>query len=260
MHKHSSQRLNLGKLVAALLSSICVTACAQHSLKDCARLETKQTSNVSLAQMQESSTEPEHKKAALVNIELGLNYLSSEQFARAKHKLMHAAQLAPNAVEPHSALAYFFEKSGDIKEAEQEHKKALRLGGNKGAVSNNYAVFLYKQNRFKEAKQAFQRALADKQYAHSAEVHENAGLCALKLFDMKQAEQYFYTAVRQDPKRSQALLELAAIKVKQQNLKEAEDLLWRHKSLVGLSEKSLLLNNELATLQKESNKQGGTKI
>lgn len=150
------------------------------------------------------ASESERKKAALVNVELGLNYLSQDQIPRAKQKLMHAIHLANSSVEPHSALAYFFEKVGDFKEAEREHKSALRLGGMKGALYNNYGAFLYRQNRFDEAKHAFARALQDKRYEHTAEVYENAGLCALKLNDYQQAENYFDTAIRQDPKRSQA--------------------------------------------------------
>jgi 23S rRNA (adenine2503-C2)-methyltransferase len=164
----------------------------------------------------------DNQKAALIHVELGLNYLAQEDIARAKQKLVYAATLAPRSVEPHSALAHFFEKVGDIKEAEKEHRKALRLGGATGALSNNYAAFLYRQNRFQEAKKAFQTALQDKNYAHSAEVNENAGLCALKLSQNTEAEQYFNTAIRQDKKKCKlALLELASLRSKRQALSES---------------------------------------
>jgi type IV pilus assembly protein PilF len=249
MSDHSNQRLKsllfdfpFGILLLA--SGLCLPACAKYSQEPCVEADCQ------LMQSQET-IEPEYRKAALLNVELGLNYLSQEQIARAKHKLMYAVKLAPNAVEPHSALAYFFEKVGDIKEAELEHKKALRLGTTKGALANNYAAFLYRQNRHKEAKQAFARALQDKQYAHSAAVNENAGLCALALSEFVEAENYFNTAIQEDPKREQALLSLAALKLKQKDLATAKALLQRHKTLDKPSAKAVLLNIEVATLEKD---------
>ena len=53
--------------------------------------------------------------AAKTNVELGLEYLSQGQVARAKSKLIHAAKLSPNLPEAHSALAYFYERAGDMR-------------------------------------------------------------------------------------------------------------------------------------------------
>lgn len=228
MSEYSSQRLkslfyhdnpirtmsSFVRVASGFCMILFLSACARQGKGVGPCSETERQS--SLALIQESALEPEHKKAALVNVELGLHYLSQEQRSRAKHKLMHAVQLAPNIVEPHSALAYFFEKVGDVKEAEQEHKKALRLGSGKGALANNYGAFLYRQNRYQEASQAFHRALQDKKYEHSAEVNENAGFCAEKLLDFKAAENYFNTAIHQDPNRTRARTALAALKMKKQ--------------------------------------------
>lgn len=231
-----------------------LSGCAKQSQSSIDGSNCARTESVTQVLAEASPAEAEHQKAALVNVELGLHYLAEGQIARAKHKLVHAVTLAPNAAETHSALAYFFEKVGDSNEAMQEHKKALRLGGvkAKGALSNNYAVFLYRQNRFKEAKQAFQLALQDKHYVHSAEVNENAGLCALKLSELKQAENYFNTAIQQDPKRAVALLELAGIMLKQKKKIAAKEFLDRHHALVKPSTKSISIHQGLLSLEQNT--------
>lgn len=243
MFEYQSQRL---KLLALVLFSFLITACAKYSANHNTNNCQNTDASLSLAR---STEEPEHQKAALVHVELGLHYLAQGQMARAKHKLVHALELAPNAVEPHSALAYFFEKVGEINEAENEHKKALRLGSSKGALSNNYGAFLYRQNRFKEAKQAFKIALKDKHYIHTAEVNENAGLCALKLSEFEQAEKYFNTAICQDKNRTQALIELADIMFKKNHFTEALEYLTRYETLAKPSEKSRYISQELKMLR-----------
>lgn len=162
----------------------------------------------------------EAHQAAMVNIELGLGYLEMEQIARAKTKLTHAVQMAPNLPEAHTAYAYFLEKVGDTEEAALEHKKAIQLVSgtgsvvknnvkrgvvkNKGAVFNNYGAFLCRRAQYKEAESAFKMALEDKDYPKTAEVYENAGLCALKAKEFKQAEYYLKTAILRDPNLIQA--------------------------------------------------------
>lgn len=147
------------------------------------------------------------KKAALVNVELGLGYLERGQMPRAKTKLIHAVQIAPKLPEAHSALAYFLEKAGEHSDAEVAHKRALALS-HKGALYNNYGAFLCRRHRFQEADSAFQKALQDKQYARTAEVFENAGICALQANNKAKAFEYFTIAVRHDPNRIKAVLAL----------------------------------------------------
>jgi len=152
-----------------------------------------------------SETISKSNKSALVNIELGLGYLEMEQISRAKVKLTHALQLAPKLPEAHTSYAYFLEKVGDLKEAEQEHKEAIQLATtNLGAVYNNYGTYLCRQGQFVAADAAFQNALTDKKYARTAEVYENAGLCALKGAQYQKAEHYLKTAIQRDPNRLQA--------------------------------------------------------
>jgi type IV pilus assembly protein PilF len=189
---------------------------------------------------------PDYQKAAMVNVELGLGYLSQGQIARAKGKLTHAIKLAPNSPETHSAMAYFKERVGDVKDAEKEHKKAIKLGMGGGAVNNNYGAFLCRQGRIKEADVAFQKALADKYYPRTADVYENAGVCALKGSDLEAASHYLKTALKQDPKRVSALLELADLSLRIENYQEAKQYLGQFKKLAEPTSRSLWLGIQVA--------------
>ena len=189
---------------------------------------------------------PDYKRAALINVELGLGYLSQGQVARAKTKLTHALKLAPGIPETHTAMAYFLEMVGEYKDSEKEHKKSVKISSGKGAVYNNYGAFLCRRDRFKEADVAFNSAIADKEYARTAEVYENAGLCALKSQSKEVAAEYLTTAIRQDPSRSIALLELAALDLSQGKTQEAKDLLGRFRSLSEPNPRSLWLGIQVA--------------
>lgn len=200
----------------------------------------------------ESETVSYNQKAALANVELGLGYLSQGQVARAKSKLTLACKMAPNLSETHSAMAYFNEMVGEIKEAEREHKKAIKLGTEMGgALYNNYGAFLCRQARYQPADQAFNQAFTDKVYPRTAEVYENAGLCALKSSNPEKALTYFNSSHRQDPNRTSVMLELAALQLEHNQLSDAKELLDHYKTLAEPSARSVWLNLKAAQLTQD---------
>lgn len=184
-------------------------------------------------------------KAALLNIEMGQSYLMQGQVSRAKQKFVHALELKPKLPEAHSAIGYFYETVGDFEEAETHHTQAIRYGGDKGRYYNNYGTFLCRQRRFKEADRAFNNALKDKQYIKTAEVYENAGLCSLQQPDIDKAYVYLKTAIRNDPHRSLAILELANIELNRQNLTVALYYLQLFKQTSQPTAKSLWLSIQI---------------
>jgi len=184
-----------------------LTSCSKPSTE----LESKRAKDNAVTKIAKSSPEigstPNYKSAALINVELGLGYLQQGQLSRCKAKLIHALKLAPNISEPHSAMAYFLEMVGEFKDAEHHHKMAVKLAEGKGAVYNNYGAYLCRRTRYEEADKAFNQALQDKSYERTAEIYENAGICALKGSNPDKANEYLMTAIRHDPSRSDAILE-----------------------------------------------------
>ena len=196
-------------------------------------------------QKQAAADAVDFKKAALLNVEMGEAYLAQGQVTRAKQKFLHALELKPKLPEAHTSIGYFYETVGDLVEAEQHYREAISLGDRKGRFYNNYGTFLCRQQRFKEADKAFNNAIKDKQYTNTAEVYENAGVCALKQPDIDRASKYFETAIKRDPNRYMASLELAHIEFNKHNFLLAKEYLERYKAQVSPNARSLLLTIRL---------------
>ena len=186
------------------------------------------------------------KKAALLNIELGEGYLAQGQVSRAKKKLIHALELAPNLPEAHTAMGYFFETVGDDPMAEKHYRKAIFLGKGQATFHDNYANYLCGRGKYIEADKEFTVAMKDYNYAKTAQIYENAGLCALQAVDLLKAENYFKTAVRYDPSQVTSMLELSALFFKRGDTGQAQYFLDRLRQIVEPTPRILWLAIQVA--------------
>lgn len=160
-------------------------------------------------------------KAAVSNIQLGMAYLNSGDRPRAKKKFITALDSAPDLPEANAAMAWFLDRTGDIKKAENFYRKAVALAPESGAQLNNYGVFLCEQGNYQLAEQYFLKAVRDAHYYNTAKVYENAGICASEISDLPKATAYFVKALEQDPQRKQVLRELISVEIKQHHKDKA---------------------------------------
>ena len=179
-------------------------------------------------------------KAASYNVQLGLGYLKQGDRPRAKKKLLTALEQEPKSADVNAAIAYYFEQTGEMEQAEKYYIKALALGAHSGAQLNNYGAFLCRQGNYKKAEDYFLKAAGDLHYLHTSGAYENAGLCALSVPDKDKARIFFTKALNQDPSRKMSLYELVKIEVSTGNNSEAYELIQKHPDLV-LNDKTLLL-------------------
>src|SRR5689334_6390827 len=100
------------------------------------------TGNISNINQNPSSNSNSNQIAADDNVKLGLAYLQEGNTPRAKEKLLQAENQAPRWPVAKDALGYFFETTGDKKEAEKYYQQAILLLPNDGASLNNYGAFL----------------------------------------------------------------------------------------------------------------------
>ncbi|MBN9287134.1 MAG: type IV pilus biogenesis/stability protein PilW [Gammaproteobacteria bacterium 39-13] len=193
-------------------------------------------------------------KAARLNIELGVNYLKQDQISRAKSKFIRAKELAPNLSEAHYSYGFFLERVGENEEAEKAYQKAISLNAKGGNEHNMYGAFLCRQHKYRKAEKEFLKAIDDPNYTLTAETYENAGLCVQQIPDMAKAAEYFEKALRYDPNRTNALLEMAIIKYQQKNISDAKAYHTRFTQLSQPNARSLLLGIELAKRTGETDK------
>lgn len=173
-------------------------------------------------------TQQQRVKAASYNVQLGIGYLRKGKRIRAKKKLLKALALMPESAEVQSALAYYFESTGDVRKAEDCYQKALRIAPKTGTVLNNYGVFLCKHGEYLAAESFFLKAVEDTYYLNTAGAYENAGLCAALIPDESKASNYFIKALLQDPKRAARIEKLVHDLAQQQRLQKLELVYRQH--------------------------------
>ncbi|SRR5579883_2503487 len=148
---------------------------------------------------------------AKINTQLGMAYLQEHQMQQAKKRLLLALDEAPTIPEPWYSMAYFLETTNDPVQANKYYLKAIELAPTRGDSHNNYGTFLCRSGNYRAAIQQFMLATQDPTYLDTATAYENAGLCALKIPDKRQARIYFSNAIKQDPDRKLAQMELAML-------------------------------------------------
>ncbi|MBI2786623.1 MAG: type IV pilus biogenesis/stability protein PilW, partial [Legionella longbeachae] len=145
----------------------------------------------------------------------------------------------PRSPDVNSAIAYYFEQTKELDQAEKYYIKAIELSGNSGAQLNNYGAFLCRQGDYKKAEKYFLNAVSDLKYIHTAGAYENAGLCALSAPNEDKAKLYFINALNQDPSRKVSFYELLKLEIKSGRDSEAFTLVQKHPELV-LNDRILL--------------------
>lgn len=138
---------------------------------------------VACSSSQKSNREPEFNRSEAVKarINLALAYLEQNDFPKAKQNIDKALAHDEKDYLPYSVLAYYYQQTGDIGNAEKSYRTALNLSKNRPDVLNNYGTFLCKQGQFQQAYQQFEQAIeSEVPYYHQADSLENIILCAKK--------------------------------------------------------------------------------
>lgn len=164
-------------------------------------------------------------QAADTNVQLGLAYLQNGDVQRAHQKLLLAEEQAPGSLQAQGAMGYFLESTGSLPSAEAYYRRAVALNPKSGAAQNNYGAFLCRRGSYSKADQHFLLALQDPNYLNTAQVYENAGLCAMQIPDTKKARGYFIQAITQNPKRVISWLELGRISYQEKDYQQAQQYL-----------------------------------
>ena len=184
-------------------------------------------------------------RAANINRKLGLIYLQQGNIQRAKQKLLLAQQQYPSAAVDR-ALAYFYEKTGELAQADSYYRRAIKKAPVAGAGHNNYGIFLCSEKHYRQAEQEFITAVADTNYLNTANTYENAGLCALLIPDNSKAKQYFVKALQQNPNALISLQQLIRLSYLQQQYQQANLYLQRYINLKQADAHTLWLGVQIA--------------
>jgi len=178
-------------------------------------------------------------KATQARLDAGWGYLSSNNIGQAKRHLDKAYSYSPNNSDVNRALAHYYERVGEVVEAEKFYRKAISLNSKNGDALSDYGVFLCRAGKFAKAQELFDDAVKIPTYENVASTLENAGICAHKMGNSSGAEELFLRSVRHNAKQPTALLELANIELGRNRLERAKQYYQRHIEVANDTSRSL---------------------
>jgi type IV pilus assembly protein PilF len=206
--------------MCAAVAIVMLTACAGH--------ETKTDSS--------GQNDP-----AMANANLGLAYMEHGEYQVALEKLKKALEINPDLPQAHHYIAMVYQHLDNVGEAEKHFERAVSLDDSDPALQNNFGIFLCRQGRYRDALRHFRRSFDDDNYASKDQAYENAGLCALRVPDNKQAENYFRQALQINPRRPESLFQMASLEFNSGRYLQARAFLQRLRDVSPYTPQSLML-------------------
>jgi type IV pilus assembly protein PilF len=187
------------------------------------------------------------EKAVERRVALARQYIGEGNWEFAKRNLQLASDIDASSGDIYEAFGLLYQSTGELELAEENFKKAIRLKKNCSRCRNNYAVFLYSQERYKDAEKQLSYVVEDTLYNSRPNAFVNLGLCRLKLFNTQGAEEAFVRALSMDRTNRIALLEVARIRYEAQDYVTANRYYGTYRSVAPQqSAGGLLLGIQLA--------------
>ena len=158
---------------------------------------------------QNPKDETELRQRAKIRLELAVNYFQQNQLKIALNEVDNAIQTDPDFAQAHMMRGIILMDAGQTAAAESSLRQALRISPNDPDVNNSLGWFLCQQGREAESFPYFNTAAAAPFYASPAKPLQNAGICALRIKNAKQAEAYLARANAIEPNQAAIIFNLA---------------------------------------------------
>ncbi len=181
------------------------------------------------------------RNRAKIHTELGALYYGRGNLAVALEELRIASAADPSYALAYSMLGLVYMELRENKLAQTNFERALRLSPNDADINHNFGAFLCQTGREVESIKYFLQAVRNPLYPTPWRSYSEAGGCALRVNNFKDAEEFFQRALRQEPDDPQSLLQLGQIRHRQGNLEEARKLVSRFNKIVEPTAESLWL-------------------
>ncbi|WP_229333657.1 type IV pilus biogenesis/stability protein PilW [Glaciecola sp. MH2013] len=185
-------------------------------------------------------------EASKTRVSLGLTYLRTGDFTRAKANLDKALEFAPRSANANFAMAYYYQQVDEIDLADDYYNRAIRYDSDNADIINSYGAFLCEQGDYKRAKSYFLKAVNNKSYISTAETYENLAICAQSQGLPQEALGHFQSALNHQPTRGRSLFLLAQQQAELGDYVEAKKTLWKYDRIARVSPQSLWLSYQIA--------------
>jgi type IV pilus assembly protein PilF len=183
----------------------------------------------------------EPRNRARLHTELAGAYYERGNMGVALDELRIAQQADPRYAPVHSMFGLVYMQLRENELAQQSFERALGLAPSDPDINHNYGLFLCETKRERESVQYFLQALKNPLHASPWRSYAAAGTCSVRAGNVKDAEVYLERALKLDPDEPAALLPLAQIRYRQNNMGEARKLVTHYNKLVAPNAESLWL-------------------
>jgi type IV pilus assembly protein PilF len=171
------------------------------------------------------------EEALQARVQLARSYIGEQNWEDAKRNLKIAQQLDPRSPDVYEAFALVYQSTGEYELAEESFKRAIALKNPFSRARNNYAAFLYSQERYAEAEEQLEVVVTDVLYSSRPQAYVNLGLCRVRLGKNDEARVAFTRALSMNRSSTIAMLELAHIEYDAGNWRESERQLESYRRL-----------------------------
>jgi type IV pilus assembly protein PilF len=154
-------------------------------------------------------------------IQLATGYIEQGDMPNARRHLNNAATLDSNNSDVFALWGLVYSREGEPALADDSFRRALRINPKNSQARNNYAAFLFAEERYEDAYTQLEAVVEDTTYASRAQAFENLGLAALRLERADDAEYAFGRAVQLNDRQLRSSLELANLFVQKQDVLQA---------------------------------------
>lgn len=181
------------------------------------------------------------RNRARLRAELAALYYGRGSMAIALEELRAAAAADPSYALTYSLFGLVYMELRENPLAQSNFERALRLSPTDPDINHNYGLFLCQTGRETESIRYFLQAVSNPLYPLPWRSYSAAGVCSLRKNNVKQAEDFFQRALRQEPDDPGSLLNLGQIRYRQGGLEEARKLVGRYNRIVQPTAESLWL-------------------
>jgi type IV pilus assembly protein PilF len=179
-----------GVAVAFLLGGCVNTRTTTTSLAD--------TSSGKGAEIVTESDESSRQRRARLRMELAAGYFEHGQNTVALDEIKQALVADPNYADAYSLRGLVYMRLDDAGMAEDSFRRAIAINPRDPNVRHNYGWLLCQQNRYGDAAQQFNAALAVPSYTDRAKTLMTQGVCELKAGQRPEAERSLMQAYEID--------------------------------------------------------------
>ena len=181
------------------------------------------------------------RNRAKLRTELASLYYSNGNLGVALEELRNATTADANYAPAYGMYGLVYMQMKENQRAEENFERALRIAPNDADINHNYGWFLCETQREKDSIKYFLNALRNPLYSTPWRSYSAAGVCSLKVKQVKDAEAFFERALKFEPDEPVSLLGLGQIRYRQGNVGEARKLVARYNKVTTPSAESLWL-------------------